>query len=150
MYYNFDGTPLIKNPNEPYSDDYMTFDEMTGHYVLTEKAIAERCAIDIRARLSDNKTINPEIVINKICRTVSDQIYNFIHGYSIYDKRQDCMIAGNPYLRSAIQRAMEYQAEFLLGDGDLYLSIDNNDIGKEIHRMSQRILIDSGICYSGV
>lgn len=136
--------------NYPYSDDFMTFDELTGHYVLTEKAIAERCAIDIRARLSDNKTINPEIVINKVCRTVSDQIYTFIHSFSIHEKRQDCMIATVPQFRSVIQRAMEYQAEFLLANGDLYMSIDNSEIGKEIHRMSQQILIDSGICYSGV
>lgn len=134
----------------PYSDDFMTFDELTGHYVLTEKAIMERCAIDIRARLSDNKTLNPEIVINKICRTVSDMIYTFIHSFSIHEKRQDWMIATNSHLRSVIQRAMEYQAEYLLANGDLYMSVDNNEIGKEIHRMSQQILIDSGICYSGV
>lgn len=150
MIRNFDGTPLVESRIEPYTDDYMIFDDLTGHYVLTEKAIAERCAIDIRARLSDNKTINPEIVIRKICRTVSDMIYNFIHQYSLYNKRQDFMIATIPHLQDVVQRAMEYQAEFLLANGDLYMSIDNNEIGKEIHRMSQQILIDSGICYSGV
>lgn len=150
MIRNFDGTPLVKPCNEPYCDDFMTFDELTGHYVLTEKAIVERCAIDIRARLSDNKTISPEIVINKICRTVSDQIYNFIHQYTIYNNRQDCMIATNPNLRAAIQRAMEYQVEYIIGNGDIFMSLDTSDEGKEIHRMSKEILINSGICYSGV
>lgn len=134
----------------PYDDDYMTFDEMTGHYVLTEKAIVERCAIDIRARFAEDKTINPEIVINKLCRTVSDQIYSFIHQFSVYNKQQDCMLASNPSLRAVIQRAMEYQAEYILGNGDIYMSLETNHEGKEIHRMSKEILINSGICYSGV
>ena len=135
---------------EPYNDDYMIFDESTRHYVLTETAIFERCAVDIRARLEGNKTINPEIVINKLCRVISDDIYDFIHLYSVYNERQDFMIATNAKLRAVIQRAMEYQADYMIADGDLFLSLDDNDNGKEINKMSKRILLNSGICYSGV
>ncbi len=133
-----------------YNDDYMTFDELTGHYVLTEKAIVERCAVDIRARFAEDRTVNPEIVINKLCRTASDQIYEFIHNYSIYNKRQDCMIACNPNVRAAVQRAMEYQVEYILGNGDIFMSLQTSDEGKEIHKISREILVNSGICYSGV
>lgn len=135
---------------KPYSDDYMTFDELTGHYVLTEKSIVEKCAIDLRARLADNQTINADIVINKLCQTVSDQIYSFVHDFSIYNKKQDCLIATVPKLRAAVERAMEYQLEYILGNGDIFMSLDGADSGKEIHKLSKDILINSGICYSGV
>ena len=135
---------------EPYNDDYMIFDESTRHYVLTENAIVERCAIDIRARLSDNKTVNPEIVINKLCRTISDEIYEYLHRYSIHNDRQDFMIATNAKLRTVIQRAMEYQADYFLANGDIFLSLDGNERGKEINEMTKRILLNSGICYTGL
>lgn len=145
------------NPNcqpcsecKPYNDDYMTFDELTGQYVLTEKAIVEKCAIDLRSRFAGNQTINADIVINKLCRTASDQIYAFVHQFSIYNKKQDCLITTVPKLRAAIERAMEYQVEYILGNGDIYMSLDGADQGKEIHRLSKEILLNSGICYSGV
>ncbi len=138
------------NQIQPYTDDFMRFDEQSGHYVLTEKAITDKCGIDLRARLSQDKTVNADIVINRICCTVSDMIYSFIHEFSICDKRQDCLIATVPELRNAVQKAMEYQMEFFLANGSLYLSVEDSAIGKEIHRMSQNILIDSGICYTGV
>lgn len=136
--------------NRPYNDDYMVFDTLTGHYVLTERAIAERCAVDIRARLSDDKTVNADIVINKLCRTASDTIYSYIHSYSVHNKRQDCIIATVPNMRAVIQRAMEYQAEYILSNGDLFLSLENETQGKEIHKLSKEILLNSGILYCGV
>lgn len=95
--------------NQLYIDDYMIFDETTGHYVLTEKAIVERCAVDIRARLTAANAAAPEAIINRLCRTVSDDIYSFIHNYNIYIRRQDWLIAHNysaiyPRLFSSIQR----------------------------------------------
>lgn len=148
MYYNPYCQPCVEC--KPYSDDYMAYDELTGQYVLTEKAIVEKCAIDLRARFADNQTINADIVINKLCRTVSDQIYSFVHNFSLYNKRQDHLIATVPRLRDVIERAMEYQAEYILGDGDIFMSLDSSDDGKEIHKMSKRLLLNSGICYSGV
>lgn len=135
---------------KPYSDDYMVFDETTGHYVLTEKAIVERCGIDLRARLSQDATLIPEVIIKKLCRTVSDMIYTFIHDCGAYNHRQDCLIATRKELRDVVQRAMEYQMEFVLANGDLYMTVDNSEIGKEIHRMAQSELINSGLCYGGV
>lgn len=136
--------------NQPYSDEYMVFDETTGHYVLTEKAITDRCAINIRVRFEEDRTVNVDAVINKICRTISDEIYSFIHSYTIYEQRQDWLIAHNPRLRAEIQRAMEYQAEYVIANGNLFLSTESTEEGKELNRMSKEILINSGICYSGV
>jgi hypothetical protein len=153
VYEKFLGGNMNQDNNccpQPYSDEYMIFDEMTGHYVLTEKAITERCAIDIRARFEEDRTVNVDAVIRKICRTVSDQIYNFIHDYTIYEQRQDWLIATNPYLRLQIQEAMEYQADYFMANGNLFLSTDNSQQGKEINQMSKDILLNSGICYSGV
>lgn len=150
MYYNFDGTPLIKPCNEPYNDDFMTFDSETRRYVLTENDLLQRCGINLRARFEGNRTIVPEVMIQKLCRIVSDMIYEWIHGYSIYNDRQDYLIATIPKMRQVIQKAMEYQIEYFLANGDLFLSTENNERGKEISKLAQNILLNSGICYSGV
>ena len=60
------------------------------------------------------------------------------------------MIATNAKLRTVIQRAMEYQADYFLANGDIFLSLDGNERGKEINEMTKRILLNSGICYTGV
>lgn len=70
----------------PYSDDYMVFDKIKGHYVLTEKALFEKCGTDIRTRLSDNSTVNPDTVINMLLSTVSDCVYAYIHESSAYPR----------------------------------------------------------------
>ena len=41
MNQNFNDCP------QPYSDEYMTYDEMTGHYVLTSKYALDRYGIDL-------------------------------------------------------------------------------------------------------
>ncbi len=138
------------NNNGPYNDEYMIFDETTCQYVLTEKAIEYHCGINLRARLEEDKTINADGVINKICRTVSDEIYGFMHSFTIYEHRQNFQIATNACLRVMIQKAMEYQAEYFIANGNLFLSTETNKEGKEINQMSKDILINSGICYSGV
>lgn len=134
----------------PYSDDFMIYDPDSGHYILTEKSITDHCGINLRARLSEDKTINAEVVINKLCRTVSDMIYNYIHSHSVYTKRQDELIATRECFRNAVENAMEYQIEFVLANGDLYMSTETTDIGNEIHRMSKEILLNSGLLFCGV
>ena len=134
----------------PYSDDYMKFDKVTGHYVLTEKALVEKCGTDIRARLSDNATVNPEAVINMLLSTVSESIYAYIHESSAYPEEKDCRIAYSEKLRAVIQKAMEHQAVYVQANGDLYMSTSSSDEGKEISKLSKSILLNSGLLYSGV
>lgn len=134
----------------PYSDDYMTFDEISGHYVLTEKTLVEKCGTDIRTRLSDNSTVNPESVINRLLSTISDSIYVYIHDSSAYPEQKDRQIACSERLRDVIQKAMVYQAIYVQANGDLFLSTSNSDEGKEISKLSKSILLNSGLLYSGV
>ena len=77
-------------------------------------------------------------------------IYNFIHSYTIYEKRQDLMIATNPHLRSVIQQAMGEQLIYMHEVGDLSRSTDKEKRELAIDENAKQILINSGICYSGV
>ena len=124
---------------EPYSDEYMIFDEASKHYILTEKALMERVGINLRARLARGATVSPEAVIDNFNRTVSDMIYEYIHEFSVDNCRQDWLIAHTPTLRAVIFDAMKYQAIYVAAVGNLYLSpkpeerknaIDHIAIGK--------------------
>ena len=103
---------------QPYSDDLMTYDKRIGRYVLTEKALVIN-GIDLRARLSYNRTVDATNVINRVLTRVSEMIYNYIHSFNQDNKRQDEVIATIPSLRSIIYNAMINQAEYLLMNGDL-------------------------------
>lgn len=108
---------------EAYSTDFMNFDEVTGHYVLTEKALAA-FGTDMRGRLSRNRYVNATAVINRFLTRVSDVIYNYIHKFSFDNKWQDQMIASYDTLRVIIQKAMLEQAEYMLMNGDLTRSVE--------------------------
>lgn len=103
-------------------NNYMKLDEETGQFVLTETALLQRLGIDLRARISEGATINPEVVIGNFLRTVSDMVYQFIHEHSFNNARQDYLITHVASLRNILQRAMEYQAVYVLNVGNLYLS----------------------------
>ena len=107
---------------EPYSDDYLYFDDTTQHYVLTEKALSERVGIDLRARLARGSTVTPEAVINNFNQTVSDMLYEYIHEFSMDNVAQDCLIAHSAFMRRIIFEAMKYQAIYVAAVGNLYLS----------------------------
>lgn len=107
----------------PHSDDLMTFDEITGHYVLTEQALLEN-GTDIRKRLEQNRTVNATAVINRTLRRVSDMIYNYVHKFNHDNKQQDLWIATIPSLREIIYRAMLEQTEYFLMNGDLSRSVE--------------------------
>lgn len=150
MDYKFDGTPLIQTKNQPYDDEYMVFDQMTGQYVLTSKYVLDTYGIDLFDGVNDRNSVNAQIAVNALLKRVSNLIYNFIHDYSIYDKRQDYLIAHNDYLRSVIQEAMGEQLVYMCGKGDLSQSTDKDQRELAIDENAKRILINSGICYSGV
>ena len=39
---------------KPYSNDYMTYNEITGRYVLTAKAVLDTFGIDLSGAVKDN------------------------------------------------------------------------------------------------
>lgn len=108
---------------QPYSDDYMTFDELRGRYVLTEKALVDNDT-DMRKRLTRNRATNAAAIIDRVLRRASDMIYNYIHQFNHDNKRQDMLISTLPPLRIIIQQAMLEQVEYLLMVGDLSRSPD--------------------------
>lgn len=73
----------MNNCTQPYSDDYMIWDENTKHYVLTEKALIEKVGLNLRARMGERSLITPEVAIQSFNTTVSDMIYQFIYERNI-------------------------------------------------------------------
>ncbi len=140
----------------PYSDDFLYWDEVTNHYVLTEKALIESAGINIRERMAETALVNPETAIKSFTRTVSDMIYQFIHEHNVDNARQDCLIANVPELRQIVRRAMEYQAVYVMNVGNLYLSPKPEERAAAIDYLAQSILgnvvpcLGISILYSGV
>lgn len=142
--------------NKPYSDDYMVYDEITKHYVLTEKALIEKVGLNLRARMGERSLITPEIAIKSFNTTVSDMIYQFIHEHNINNAAQDMLIATVPELRQIIQRAMELQAVYVSVQGNLYLSTKPEERANAIDYLAKSILgtvvpcLGISILYTGV
>lgn len=136
--------------NYPYNDDYMTFDEIFGQYVLTEKFALERYGLELYESVNERNSANAQLAVSAILRQVSNIVYNFIHQFSVYNKRQDHIIATNPNMRNVIMQAMGEQLLYMTQVGDLSRSTDPEKRKLAVDENAQRILIDSGICYSGV
>ena len=136
----------MQNTIRPYSDDYLFYDENTNHYILTEKALVENVGVNLRERMAETSLVNPETVIKNFTRTVSDMIYQFIHEHNVDNSRQDYLIATVPELRKIIQKAMEYQAVYVLNVGNLYLSTKREERAAAIDYLAQSILGDTVPC----
>lgn len=130
----------------PHSDDFLFYNEQTGHYELTEKALVEKAGVNLRARMADTSLITPEVAISNFTRTVSDMIYQFIHEHNVNNVRQDFLIATVPELRQTIQKAMEYQAIYVLNVGNLYLSTKPEERAVAIDYLAQSILNNTVPC----
>ena len=134
----------------PHSDDYMIYDELTGYYVLTEKYPLEQYGLDLYNDVNDRNSTNNQIAVKAILKQCSNLIYNFIHDFSIHNKLQDHIIATVPHMRDVIMRAMGEQLLYMSQVGDLSRSTDPEKRKLAIDQNAQDILINSGICYSGV
>lgn len=115
--------------NCPYDDDYMIFDEWSGHYILTEKALLSR-GISFRSDLSETSSVSPEADIDGFLRLVSDMIYLYIHRCNDDNLLQDKIIATSPSARKIIYNAMIYQAVYVKFVGNLLLSTDEKERSK--------------------
>lgn len=130
----------MQNAIRPYSDDYLFYDETTGHYVLTEKALVENVGVNLRERMAETALVNPDTAIKSFTRTVSDMIYQFIHEHNVDNRKQDRLIATIAELRQIIQKAMEYQAIYVLNVGNLYLSVKPEERAVAIDYLAQSVL----------
>lgn len=133
----------------------MIFDDVTGQYVLTEQALIRKGTF-LRERMAKTRCPSPEYVINGILEDVSDMVYNYIHDFNIDNDRQDYIIANLNSARDIIENAMIKQAEYVIKEGNLYLSLDDNERSKAFSDQAHKILsrtikeIGTSIIFTGV
>ena len=96
---------------------------------------------DISARVTDLGVQNPTQAVNGFFMNVTDHIYNYIHSFNVANDLQDHYIGSIPSLRPIIYRALIAQAIYMYANGDLSLSTDAKDEGKEISPVSKRELL---------
>lgn len=141
---------------EPYSDDYMIFDERTGHYVLTEQYAYEVLGIELNEEVNGRGSANDQIAVGRILKQVSLMIYNYIHSFSVYNDYQDCVIASCESARKMIMDAMGEQLLYMAQVGDLSRSTDAEKRNMAIDETAKQILlctlpeIGTTILYCGV
>lgn len=140
---------------KPYSDDYLKYDDLNGHYRLTEKALTESVGLDLRARIGEGATVNPDAVIYRFLQLTSDMVYGFIHEHNICNRLQDEIIAKTKSGREIIKRAMEYQALYMANVGNLSYSVKPEERAVAIDETCKNILNTTipeiGVCilYTG-
>lgn len=105
--------------NYPYNDDYMIFDEHSNRYVLTPKCVLERFGVDLEASVDTNDGANAQVKAQAFLRVISNNVYNYIHQFSVDTQRQDYWIAKIPSLRRIMQRALEAQCLYCQWNGTL-------------------------------
>lgn len=102
----------------PYSDDYMTFNERRCRYVLTAKAVFDNLGIDLNDEIKQNPN-----GVNAFLSRVSDSVYRKIHEYGD-NEYQDKIIAYTQKGREIIFECMLEQFFYMKNVGDLSLSTD--------------------------
>lgn len=115
----------------PFNDERMRYDDALGMYVLTTYALQER-GYDIADRVTALGIQNPTMAVNGFLLGVSELIYEYIHSHNTANDFQDYLIATVGSLRPIIYRALIAQAVYMYANGDLSLSTDDRDAGKEI------------------
>lgn len=116
---------MIENAILPYTDDFLTWDDTSQKYYITEKALINE-GINIRDRLARNKANSPEYVLNGFIKRVTYVTYAYIHSHNSRTDVQDYLIAICPSLREKIKQALIYQATYMWFNGDLSLSTDKD------------------------
>lgn len=108
---------------EPYTDQYMTFDETTHHYVLTPKDATDNLGVNLEDELKTD-VLN---VLGNFLKQISNHCYNWIHQFNRANSLQDWYIAHTEQGRDIIKRAMEQQLLYVLMNGDLSKSADERE-----------------------
>ena len=108
----------------PYDDDFMIFDEVSNHYVLTAKCAAQRLGLQLEDAVNERNATNKQIALNRVFKQVSNLIYSYIHKFNYRTDLQDRIIALVPSARIIIQEAMEEQLLYMSMKGDLSRSTD--------------------------
>lgn len=135
----------------PYTDNYMTYNETTGHYSLTAQAVFERLGIDLSAQNKDNAN-----GVNAILNRISMLTYRKIHEHSNDTQCQDWLIASTRTGREIIYEAMLEQFFYVKNVGDLSLSPKKEERELYFSDTAYEILlreipeVGRSVCYTGV
>lgn len=127
--------------NYPYSDHYMTFDETSNRYILTEQYALEQLGINLAERVNERNSNNQQIAVKRILRTVSNQIYNYIHLHCVNDALRDVVIAKVPSARAIVQEAMGEQLVYMALKGDMSRSTEKDKRELFIDENAKNILL---------
>lgn len=114
---------------QPYSDEYLTYDEQSKMYILTEQALLDEFGEDLNAEAIDPNNL---VAVKAILKRVSRAVYNFIHSYSNQNHTQDFMIAHSDTGRNMIKEALleEY----------LYIRVNGYNFNEDVPLSVQTIL----------
>ncbi len=135
-------------------NDYMNFDELTGQFVLTEKALTEYCAIDLRSELTSTRATSPDMQIKVFNRRVSQLVYGAMRNRVMLgcEHAQDWAVYNLPDARGKLFRALCAQATFMCYNGDQKLSMDEslrrlavddevlNILGENVHELGHSLI----------
>lgn len=116
---------------KPYDTDFMRFDADTNRYYITEAALVSH-GIDLRGRLAASSVAAPEFIVNGLLSDTTDMLYAYIHQFNVDNEFQDKLIAEVPSMRKVIYSALLHQAVYVVKNGNLTLSIDDNERQKAI------------------
>lgn len=128
---------------------------VNGRWYLDEQD-AREYGLDIRASLLNDQIANPETVLRSIFRTVTSQVYGYIHKYSIYTALQDRILAECPSAKDMIKEALLTQLEYITVVGNLAYSVDKDErdarLSPDLLPIFERTIMETGrsILYSGV
>lgn len=126
---------------EPFSDDDLVF--KNNKYYATQNACLQR-GINL-----DSITTN-EADQTALIYLATNLVYTFVHKFNQNTKRQDWFIAHAKELREVMSEVLPMQIGYLLSVGYLGYSLDQNQRQYQVDDLVKQMLIDSGICYSGV
>ncbi len=136
---------------KPYSNDYMTYNEITGRYVLTAKAVLDTFGIDLSGAVKDNPN-----GVSGLLNRISVLTYKKIHEHNTDNALQDSMIAYSEGGRKIIYDAMLEQFLYVKTNGDLSMSVEASKRALWFSDTAYEILLQpipefgQSVCYTGV
>lgn len=104
---------------EPYSDEYLFFNEQTGQYEITAQNLLDNYGIELNNAVNDNPNS-----IKAVLRLATTSVYNFIHKHSLNTCEQDWIISHTESGRKIINDALCQQFLYIKQAGYLSRSTD--------------------------
>lgn len=133
--------------NYPYSDNHLQYDYDSHRYILTKQYCLEVLKVDV-----DELAVGDG---NVVLNDISEEIYDYIHNYSVDTMFQDFIIAKTEGGRKIIKEAMSKQLKYELAVGKLKYSVDERvralwlDAGAKSTLLKMIPEIGTSICYTG-